>query len=86
MEVIKGLLKSKKFVASAAGMFISIAVTLGLDPAAAEAIVAVVVKCTLGFVVGQGVADLGKEKAKIEADAAPATPTVVAAASVPSPG
>lgn len=79
MEVVKGLLGSKKFVVTMIGVIVSIAIHLGLDPEVAKELVPDVVKIVVGFVVGQGIADFGKERAKIEANG-------VVAVSKPAPG
>lgn len=58
------LLNSKKFQAAVIAVVVMVAneFSLQLDP---EAILAVV-SPLIAFIIGQGVADIGKEKAKIE--------------------
>ena len=72
MELVKGLLGSKKFVATMIGVAVTIAINLGLDPVLAKEIVPVVMTLIASYVVGQGIADHGKEAAKVHAAAAAA--------------
>jgi len=70
MEVIKELFKSKKFVASLVGVIVVVVdKTVGLQ--LPEDTVTQVVALLAAYVVGQGLADHGKEKAKVEATAPP---------------
>lgn len=77
-EALKGLLGSKKALAALAGSITSAGVLLaakhgyGLDPAAAETLVKAVLGLVGLYIVGQGAADWGKEKAKVEIAAAEA--------------
>ena len=60
------LLKSKKFQAAIGGIIVVIGqdlAGLNLDPETVTAIIGLVVS----YIVGQGIADHGKEKAKVEA-------------------
>jgi hypothetical protein len=76
MEALKStlaeLLDSKKFMASLAGMIAAVLVTvlghfhLALDPAAADVLSSKIIALVGTYVVGQGIADHGKERAKIE--------------------
>jgi len=75
MEALKGLLGSKKAIAGLAGVVVATLVTLagkhgyGLDPEAASMLVKAVLGLAGVYILGQGAADIGKEKAKIEAAA-----------------
>ena len=61
------LARSKKFAALLAGLGATLAVNhLGLDPAVAEDLSTKVVGLVMAYLLGQGVADHGKEKAIIE--------------------
>lgn len=62
--MMKELLSSKKFVAMIVGLVMSIATKYvpGLDEETTYQIVGLVI----AYILGQGVADAGKEKAKIE--------------------
>jgi hypothetical protein len=64
MNLIKSLLRSKKFIASLIGLAAGIAAHFGwqLD----EASIMTMLSPILAYIVGQGMADLGKEKAKVE--------------------
>lgn len=66
-DVIKGLLSSKKFVATITGIIATLVAKIGweVDGEALAAIVALIVS----YVVGQGVADHGKEAAIVAAAA-----------------
>ena len=63
--VLKGLLASKKFVAMIVGLIVIIVGKLGLnlDPEAVTKVVGLI----MAYIVGQGIADNGKEAAKVEA-------------------
>jgi len=78
MVVLKQLLGSKKFIALLVGLLASVITPLlisqiGMDPAEATAFAAGVstkiAAMVSAYMVGQGLADNGKEKAKIEAAA-----------------
>ena len=60
------LINSKKFQAAIIGVVVMVAAEVGLDidPAA----LATIVSPFIAFIVGQGVADIGKEKAKVESE------------------
>jgi uncharacterized membrane protein (DUF441 family) len=68
MDLLKNLLSGKKFAAMIIGMVIAIGGKYGLkfDPDLVQEIVGLVI----AFIVGQGIADHGKEAAKITAVAA----------------
>ena len=74
-EALAGLFSSKKALAAMAGTVASTLVMVaakhgyGLDPAAAEKLVQVILGIVAAYVVGQGVADWGKEGAKVQAAA-----------------
>lgn len=64
MQVIKELLRSKKFVTSIIATVVAVLGTFGFH--VDEASLAMVLSPFLAFIVGQGIADTGKEKAKTE--------------------
>ncbi|MHA2062778.1 MAG: hypothetical protein ACXAEN_23110 [Candidatus Thorarchaeota archaeon] len=64
MEVIKSLLKSKKFVVSLVGLAVAIAAHFGLE--LQDETILLILTPILGYTLSQGVADIGKEKAKVE--------------------
>ena len=66
MEVIKDLLNSKKFVASLIGLITAVAVKMGVPETEISELVAIV-SPMLVYAGAQGFADIGKEKAKVEA-------------------
>lgn len=74
-EALAGLFGSKKALAAMAGTVAATLVTVAgkqgwaLDPAAAESLVKVILGLVGAYVLGQGVADWGKEKAKVESAA-----------------
>jgi hypothetical protein len=78
MEALKGALGSKKALAAMGGTVASTLVTMAgkygvlLDPAGAEKLVMVILGIVAAYVLGQGVADWGKEAAKVQAAAAEA--------------
>jgi len=80
-EALAGLFSSKKALAAMAGTVASTLVMVaakhgyGLDPAAAEKLVQVILGIVAAYVVGQGVADWGKEGAKVQAAAMEAAMT-----------
>ena len=69
LEMVKGLLGSKKFVAMLVGALVAVGVRVGMDPEVAAKVSEQVMILVLGYMGSQAAADLGKEKAKIEADA-----------------
>ena len=64
MEIFKSMLKSKKFIASLAGVIVSAVGTAGLQ-LPTDSVMAIL-SPIMAYILGQGVADAGKEKAKIE--------------------
>lgn len=64
MNVIKGLLGSKKVWMSIVGVIVAIAGKQGLDLDVTE--VMAVIAPIMAYIVGQGIADVGKEKEKIK--------------------
>jgi hypothetical protein len=61
LDTLKSILKSKKAIAAIAGVVVTVAgPKIGIDQSQAEKIVALLV----AYVIGQGVADHGKEAAK----------------------
>jgi hypothetical protein len=66
-DTLKRCLASKKFVTMLIGLLVTLGVTLGLDEAKAEKILEPLVLIVTIAIGAQGVADIGKEKAKIEA-------------------
>lgn len=63
-EAIKGMLGSKKFLASIVGMVVGLVAKLGIE-LDTESVMACI-SPILMFILGQGVSDMGKEKAKVE--------------------
>lgn len=63
-ETLKQLFTSKKFLATLAGVIITLFAKVGLDVDNETA--AMIVGLIGSFVVSQGIADNGKEKAKLE--------------------
>ena len=59
------MLTSKKFIAASAGVIISLGGTWGLD-LPTDSVMAIL-SPIMAYIIGQGIADAGKEKAKIEA-------------------
>lgn len=72
LEALKGLFGSKKALAAMGGTVAATLVTLAgkhgvaLDPAGAEKLVMVILGIVCAYVLGQGVADWGKEAAKVQ--------------------
>lgn len=64
MDVIKELLSSKKLVAALIGVVVAVGGRLGLDLSTED--VALVVGPIVAYILGQGIADAGKSRAKIE--------------------
>ncbi len=58
------ILKSKKFQAAVVGLVVAIAGNVGLD--LDEVALMTILSPILAYIAGQGLADIGKEKAKIE--------------------
>ena len=63
-HALRSMFTSKKFIASLAGVVVSLVGTIGID-LPADSIMAIL-SPLMAYIVGQGVADAGKEKAKIE--------------------
>lgn len=61
-DAIKGILGSKKAIAAIAGVVVSLVAKVGID-LETDAIVAILAPI-MAYIVGQGVADIGKEAAK----------------------
>ena len=64
MEALRGIAGSKKFVAGIAGMIAAGLLRLGFDVATDD--VLMILGPLMAAIVGQGVADVGKERAKID--------------------
>lgn len=65
MEILKKLFSSKKFVAAFSAVVLAVLndiFSLGVDPATTQEIIGVVI----AYVLGQGIADHGKEAKKEE--------------------
>lgn len=71
MDVIKGLLTSKKFVASVVGVIAWLVGKIGwdIDPAELTAMISPII----AYILGQGMADFGKEADKVN----PVQPPVI---------
>jgi hypothetical protein len=63
-KLVKDLLTSKKFIVAAAGVVYA---TVGKKLGASADEVTKTVELVAAYLVGQGIADHGKEKAKVEA-------------------
>ena len=63
MAVLKALFSSKKFVAMLVGIVATLLAKIGLD--VDDATVTKLVGVVVSFILGQGIADHGKEAAKI---------------------
>lgn len=63
LDAIKGLLSSKKALAAIAGVVVALVGKLGID-LDTDALV-ILITPIVAFVVGQGIADNGKEAAKV---------------------
>ena len=63
--MLKALFSSKKFIAALASMVVAVLGSLGLD-LDTETLMAIL-SPMMAYIIGQGVADHGKEKAKVEA-------------------
>jgi len=66
MDLIKSLFRSKKFVAMITGIVLSILAKLGIG--IPEDVIAEIITLVSVYIAGQGLSDIGKEKAKIEKD------------------
>lgn len=66
MKLIRELLASKKFVTSLLGCVIAVMVKAGIPATSVDELLAIV-SPFLAYVGAQGLADMGKEKAKAEA-------------------
>jgi hypothetical protein len=71
MELLRDLTRSKKFASLVLGVVASAGARLGLDAATAESVSQAIVALVGCYLVGQGVADHGKERAKVEAASVP---------------
>ena len=67
LDVLKSLLSSKKFLATLVGIIVTLVAKIGWD--VPEETVTKLVGLLASYVVGQGIADAGKEKAIVEATA-----------------
>lgn len=81
MAILKELLASKKFLALLAALLAWVIGKLGLDIPAADLLP--VLGLIAIYIVGQGVADLGKESSKVLAAASAKASEAAAAAKVP---
>lgn len=64
-DALKEMFTSKKFLATLAGIVITLAAKVGLN--IDDETAAMIVGLISAYILGQGVADAGKSKAKIEA-------------------
>ena len=64
LSAIKGMLESKKAVAMVGGVLVGLAGKVGLNLPTEE--LTAVLSPILAYILGQGVADAGKEKALVE--------------------
>ena len=65
LEVIKEGATSKKLIAAVAGAITAAALKIGLDLPTAD--VVAIIAPVVAYIIGQGVADSGKEAAKVQA-------------------
>lgn len=65
IKALKQMLGSKKFLAAVVGLIVGFAAKKGLD-LDTESLMAIL-SPILAYILGQGVADMGKEKVKAEA-------------------
>ncbi len=63
-KAIKDMLGSKKAIAMIVGLVVSVAGKVGLDLPTED--LTAVLSPVLAYILGQGVADVGKEKAQVE--------------------
>jgi hypothetical protein len=74
-KAIGGLLRelagSKKFAAKVIGLVVVLLLYVGLDKEIAEPVAQLVTVIVVAYLGGQGLADHGKEKAKVESDREP---------------
>ncbi len=73
-ELLAELLSSKKFVGLVVGLLSTGAVKLGLPEEQSAVLIDAIVKLVGAYLVGQGLSDLGKEKAKVETESAGESP------------
>ena len=66
-QVLRDLFSSKKAVAAMASIGVIVANSVGLT-ALSETTLTMILSVIGSYIVGQGLADLGKEKAKIEVE------------------
>lgn len=64
MDLIKHLLSSKKFIATLLGFVIALAARFGFEVSYEELLA--LVSPFIAYILGQGIADFGKEAKKIE--------------------
>ena len=64
LQALKGMLGSKKAIAMVVGLLVSIGGKYGLEIPTQE--LTAVLSPLLVYIAGQGIADIGKEKARIE--------------------
>ena len=71
MQVLRDLLSSKKAIVFLVTLIVDLVLALGvpMDAAAKTTVITTVTGLAAAFLVAQGIADAGKEKAKIEAKA-----------------
>jgi len=68
---LKGLLASKKVIATVVGLLVALLARIGLPEAVATQVAGAVIGVATVLVGSIGMADLGKEAKKIEAEAKP---------------
>ncbi len=64
-EMLKALIGSKKFMTALVSCLVGLAAKVGLELSPDE--ITAILSPALAYIVGQGVADHGKERAKVEA-------------------
>lgn len=68
LQALKDMIGSKKAIAMIVGLIVSFAGKYGLELPTEE--LTAILSPVLAYIVGQGVADAGKEKARIDRDSA----------------
>lgn len=72
MQVLKDLLGSKKAIASLAAVIVDLVIAFGvpMDMQAKTSLIGAISGLAAAYVIAQGIADAGKEKAKVESKSA----------------
>lgn len=65
MDILRALFSSKKFIAAVVGVIVGAGARYGLNLDPTD--VAIILSPIISFIIGQGISDLGKDAAKINA-------------------